>query len=104
MRGRADGCRGRRWWRRGVAPAPAACDTAALAEAKSRAPAREAEAAALARLRSFELLHQALRDVVNLRAAAGAQRDRAAGRRTAVFADRLAAAILAQLERGLRRR
>src|SRR3954447_5291291 len=71
MRGRADGCRGRRWWRRGLAPAPAACDTAALAEAKSRALAREAEAAALARLPSFELLHQALRDVVNLRAAEG---------------------------------
>lgn len=78
-------------------------DTAALAEAKSRALAREAEAAALARLRTFELLHQALRDVVNLRVAAAAQRDRAAGRRTAVLADRLAAAIIQQLDRGLQR-
>jgi hypothetical protein len=61
---------------------------------RSHALAREAEAAAQARLRSFELLHQALRDVVHLRAAA---------RRTAVLAERLAAAILAQLDRGLRR-
>jgi hypothetical protein len=75
----------------------------ALAEAKSRALAREAEATAQARLRSFELLHQALRDVVHLRVAAGAQRDRPAARRTAVLAERLAAAILAQLDRGLRR-
>jgi hypothetical protein len=78
-------------------------DAGALSEAKSRALARETEAAALARLRSFELLHQALRDVVHLRVAAAARRDRAAGRRTIVLADRLAAAILAQLERGLRR-
>lgn len=78
-------------------------DAPALAEAKSRALAREAEATAQARLRSFELLHQALRDVVHLRVAAGAQRDRAAARRTAVLAERLAAAILAQLDRGLRR-
>jgi hypothetical protein len=76
---------------------------AALAAAKSRALARQAEAAAQARLRSFELLHRALRDVVALRVAAGAQRDRAAARRTAVLAERLAAAILAHLDRGLRR-